>query len=121
MLQRNVSALRYPLTVILLTCVLLKVIINDHVQDWDESTARDVARYILPDANTTLIFPSKLKPNVITRYDVVVFVTSDPRNIERRNAIRRSWASVDNVVADLNACVVFLLGITKDPQVRCSD
>ena len=111
------TTLRYPLAVILITFFLLHVFIKDSVQDWDETTPRDAGRYIRPEENTTLIFPSKLKPNVVNSFDVVIFVTSDPRNIERRNAIRQSWGSVNNQVADLNTCIVFFLGLAKDPQV----
>jgi hypothetical protein len=114
---RTCSAVRYPLAVVAFTFLLLHILINDTVKDWDESTPRDVGRYIQPDRNTTLIFPSKLRPNVISPFDFVIFVTSDPKNIERRNAIRQSWGSVENQVSDLRTCVVFLLGITKDPQV----
>ena len=109
--------LRYPLTVILLTFFILHVFINDSVEYWVETTPRDAGRYIRPNENTTLIFPNKLRSNVIRSFDVVIFVTSDPRNIERRNAIRQSWGSVNNQVSDLSTCIIFFLGLTKDPQV----
>ena len=111
------TLLRYPLAVALLTFFILHVLIKDSNEDWDETTPRDVGRYIRPGENTTLIFPSKLRPNIIRSYDIVIFVTSNPRNLERRNAIRQSWGSVNNQASDLSTCIIFFLGLTKDPQV----
>lgn len=46
--------------VIFVTFCTLKLIIVNDIEQWHENTPRDVARYILPDQNTTIIFPSHL-------------------------------------------------------------
>jgi len=46
--------------VIFVTFCTLKLIIVNDIEQWHENTPRDVARYILPDQNTTIIFPSNL-------------------------------------------------------------
>ncbi len=52
--------LKYPLMVMVLTFCTLKLIIVNDIEQWQEDTPRDAARYILPDQNTTIIFPSHL-------------------------------------------------------------
>jgi hypothetical protein len=52
--------MKYPLTVMFLTFCTLKLVIVNDLEEWHEDTPRDAARYILPDENTTLIFPAHL-------------------------------------------------------------
>ena len=116
--SRHWNLVRYPLLVILLTILILKLSIVEDVEGWEENTSRDVGQYILPNENTTIIYPTQLSPHTFSEYDIVIFVTSNPKNFNQRNAIRQTWGAVNNQDSDLRICVTFLLGLTTNPEVR---
>jgi len=112
------DSVRFPLAAFLLTILVLKITVIQNLDGWDENTSRNVAGYILPEENTTLIYPSQLSPDAFSEYDIVIFVMSAPKNAEQRNAIRQTWGSVNKQDSDLRMCLTFLMGLTTNNEVR---
>ena len=85
------------------------------IEEWDPDTPRDVGRYILPNATTTIVFPRNLEKH--KSYDILMMVASDPRNYEKRIAIRRTWGRDQNRNGNFVLGLVFLVGLTHDLKV----
>ena len=100
----------------LLTFAALKVLIVDDMEEWTEKTPRHVSLYILPEENTTIIYPRKLHGYVHQYLDILILVASDPGKSERREAIRATWGKGEN--HGIKIGLVFLLGLTRNPQVN---
>ena len=110
--RSNIS--KFVMLVIVMTFCAMKVIIVDDLQDWGQETPRDVSRYILPAENSTILSPQLPDQKV----DFLLVVTSDPRHVARRDAIRRTWGSSQNEDSPLKLATIFLMGLSSDPQVR---
>ncbi len=80
--------------------------------------SRDVNQYILASKNTTIHYPRKLFNSCNKRVDFLLIVSSDPSKFDRREAIRDTWGR-DNQYG-LSLVLVFLMGLSRDPEVRQS-
>ena len=98
-----------------MTLVTLKVLIVNDIDEWTEETPRDVSLYILPQENTTLIYPRKLQSYANQYLDILILVASDPTKSTRRNAIRATWGKGEN--HGIKIGLVFILGLTRNTQV----
>ena len=58
---RRSNITKFCLAVIITTVCALKLIVISDIDEWAEETSRDVAQYILPEENTTIIYPETLK------------------------------------------------------------
>ena len=88
---RRSNITKFCLAVIITTVCALKLIVISDIDEWAEETSRDVAQYILPEENTTIIYPETLKKAECSKMDFLIMVLSGPNNVERRNAIRNTW------------------------------
>ena len=111
----NTTFIKYPLIIILFTFCALKLIIVDQTREWKEETPRDIGRYILPQENTTILFPRKL--HCCSRDDLqfLFVVCSDPKMTDRRDAIRQTWG--EDQTHGIRTGLIFLMGLTRDPKV----
>ena len=113
--MRHSSSVKYPLCVILFTFCALKMIIVDETKEWHEDTPREVAPYILPYQNTTILFPRKLECCSKDELQVLYVVCSDPKMSERRNGIRATWG--EDARHGIKTGLIFLMGLTRDAKV----
>ena len=112
---QRMLVLKYSAIVLVGTFLALQLLVVDNLDGWPEDTERDVAKYILPDENTTLIFPEVLKKSPNRKLDVLLIVSSDPRRSDRRDSIRRTWGLDQST--GLKTGLVFLVGLTSDAAV----
>ena len=115
---RRSSLAKFGLLVTVMTFCAMKTIIVDDLEDWGQETPRDVSRYIFPAENSTIVYPRILQQKFKKKLDFLLVVTSDPRHSARRDAIRRTWGSSHNQDSPLRMGVIFLMGVSPDPQVR---
>lgn len=70
----------------------VKVYNKKEVEGWSKNTSRDIAEYILPNENTTLI-----ESAVCQRQDdalLLIVVCSSAENYEARQTIRETWGNI---------------------------
>jgi hypothetical protein len=115
--MRHSSIAKFGLLVTLMTFCAMKVIIVDDIQEWTIDTPRDVGRYISPSENTTVLYPRIIEEKFKKKLDFLIVVTSDPGHVVRRDAIRQTWGSSHNQDSTLSIGLVFLMGLTLNPQV----
>ena len=113
---RKWCIIKYPLLTMAFTFLAIKLLIVEELPDWTHETPRDVALYIFPTENSTLIYPQKLEKYSQSHLDLLILVTSDPTKIERRNAIRQTWGKLENGLG-VKMSLVFLMGLSRNPKV----
>ena len=112
---RQIRFLKYFASVFFITFVALQFIVIDTLEGWPKETEQDVAKYILPDENTTIIFPKLLKKSSNKRLDILIIVSSDPQRSDRRDSIRRTWGHDQN--SGLKTSLIFLVGLRRDSAI----
>ncbi len=90
-------------------------------EGWSRGDDRNVSHYILPGANTTLLWPRALAPFLGERgrrLRVLLLVSSSPEKARAREAIRRTWqrhlaeerAKAEGAAMTGECLVLFVLG-----------
>ena len=113
---RRMLLLKYTFIVFVATFITLQLLVVDSLDGWPEDTDRDVAKYILPNENTTIILPKILNSFSDNKIDVLLIVSSDPRRPDRREAIRRTWGRDQST--SLKTGLIFLTGISRNASVN---
>jgi hypothetical protein len=106
---RRMLVLKYTAAVFVTTFVALQLLVIYDLDGWPEDTERDVAKYIFPEENTTIIFPEILRKLSDGKLDVLLIVSSDPRRPDRRDAIRRTWGRDQS--SGLKTGLIFLVSV----------
>jgi hypothetical protein len=113
---RRLSPTKLIFILIVSIVIAIQLIIVNDIEDWNRNSPRDASRYILPLKNTTIILPRKLKDHDDS-LDILLVVTSEPKNTEQRQSIRNHWKIGQKEIKSFNFTLIFLLGLTRDSQV----
>jgi hypothetical protein len=64
-----------------------------------------------------VLYPRIIEEKFKKKLDFLIVVTSAPGHVVRRDAIRQTWGSSHNQDSTLSIGLVFLMGLTLNPQV----